>query len=303
MNNVPIKSLRRWMQIGHERKKGGGRKVRDPKMERRLYEWYKNCLKEGFTVTPRMIKLKALSYTRYTDFNASKGWLAKIQNKYSLELYNIKKCKKEKFLNELDDKIGLAQNNNDNQRQAFKKQFKKVEFTTDTSTTNNLKENKNSNISNTASNIAGIANTFEVEEKEKVKSDKNPLVFIVSKTCTVIKDKEHDFLNNFKSKIVSENKPIELVNSSNTNVAILSNDNNSNLNSIVKNNGHNSSSISACTNSNNYDDNIINIKNKISNKKLFRKEINYNLIRNHINNQIDRINSTAIIDHRESNDE
>lgn len=35
--NVPIKSLKRWLKVGHERKKGGGRKTKDPAMEKKLY--------------------------------------------------------------------------------------------------------------------------------------------------------------------------------------------------------------------------------------------------------------------------
>ena len=37
---APIKSLKRWMKVGHLRKKGGGRKTKDPMMEKELYEWY-----------------------------------------------------------------------------------------------------------------------------------------------------------------------------------------------------------------------------------------------------------------------
>ena len=38
--NVPSKSLKRWLKVGHERKKGGGRKTKDPDMEKQLYLWY-----------------------------------------------------------------------------------------------------------------------------------------------------------------------------------------------------------------------------------------------------------------------
>ena len=34
---VPLKSLKRWMKVGWQRKKGGGRKTKDPEMEKRLY--------------------------------------------------------------------------------------------------------------------------------------------------------------------------------------------------------------------------------------------------------------------------
>ena len=90
---VPLKSLRRWVSIGHERQKGGGRKVRDPSMEVKLYSWYLECKKQNLFVTPRMVKLKALEFTKHRDFNASKGWLAKFKRKYCLELYSLKRRK------------------------------------------------------------------------------------------------------------------------------------------------------------------------------------------------------------------
>jgi hypothetical protein len=38
--DVPVKSLKRWLKVGHERMKGGGRKTKDPQMEAALYKWY-----------------------------------------------------------------------------------------------------------------------------------------------------------------------------------------------------------------------------------------------------------------------
>jgi hypothetical protein len=38
--DVPLKSLKRWLKVGYERKKGGGRKTKDPQMEIELYRWY-----------------------------------------------------------------------------------------------------------------------------------------------------------------------------------------------------------------------------------------------------------------------
>ena len=90
MNNVPIKSLRRWVKVGYIRKKGGGRKVKDPKMEKKIYKWYLECCKHDIAVTPRMIKIKALEFSHVKEFNASKGWLAKFTFKYkSFPIFNI----------------------------------------------------------------------------------------------------------------------------------------------------------------------------------------------------------------------
>lgn len=41
---IPKKNLRRWIELGAERKKGGGRKRMDEEMEENLYEW---CLEES----------------------------------------------------------------------------------------------------------------------------------------------------------------------------------------------------------------------------------------------------------------
>lgn len=37
---APIKSIKRWIKVGFMRKKGGGRKTKDPQMEKELYKWY-----------------------------------------------------------------------------------------------------------------------------------------------------------------------------------------------------------------------------------------------------------------------
>ena len=66
---------------------GGGRKIRDPEMEKKLYEWYiEYHINKNLPVTSRMIKSKALELTKLKDFNASKGWLEKIKKKYNLQI-------------------------------------------------------------------------------------------------------------------------------------------------------------------------------------------------------------------------
>ena len=37
---ILMKSLKRWLLLGHDRKKGGGRKLKDP-MEKKFYDWYR----------------------------------------------------------------------------------------------------------------------------------------------------------------------------------------------------------------------------------------------------------------------
>lgn len=76
---------------------GGGRKIRDPEMETKLYAWYREYhdVMKG-KVTSRMIKAKALSLTKIRDFSASKGWLEKIKKKYKLDIARTLSEKKSK---------------------------------------------------------------------------------------------------------------------------------------------------------------------------------------------------------------
>lgn len=57
--NVPPKSLKRWLKVGYLRKKGGGRKTKDPAMEKELFNWYKVMKNQNIPITARMIKEKA----------------------------------------------------------------------------------------------------------------------------------------------------------------------------------------------------------------------------------------------------
>lgn len=83
---VPLKSLKRWMKVGCERKKGGGRKTKDPLMEKNLYAWYVDKKAQGELVTAKMIKEKAIQLTNCSDFIASKGWLDKFKVRFNLEI-------------------------------------------------------------------------------------------------------------------------------------------------------------------------------------------------------------------------
>jgi len=84
--SVPLKSLKRWMKVGCERKKGGGRKTKDPLMEKNLHNWYVEKKARGEIITAKMIKEKAIQLTNCSDFIASKGWLDKFKVRYNLEI-------------------------------------------------------------------------------------------------------------------------------------------------------------------------------------------------------------------------
>ena len=94
MCNVPTKSLRRWSIVGCSRKKGCGRKIKDPVMEKKLIAWYLNCVnKENLYPTGKMIRAKALELTEIKGFLASKGWLEKFKKKYNVKTYTSKEKK------------------------------------------------------------------------------------------------------------------------------------------------------------------------------------------------------------------
>jgi hypothetical protein len=78
-------------------------------MEKKLYEWYidmKNIKK--LPITAKMMKNKALEYTKLRDFNASKGWLEKLRKKYKLELSRSSKLKNDNK----NEKISKVENIN-----------------------------------------------------------------------------------------------------------------------------------------------------------------------------------------------
>ena len=83
---MPLKSLKRWIKVGWERKKGGGRKTKDPEMEKRLYQWYVEMKDQSNPVTAKMIKDMAIKLSSCGDFIASKGWLDKFKIRYRLEI-------------------------------------------------------------------------------------------------------------------------------------------------------------------------------------------------------------------------
>lgn len=65
-------------------------------MEKKLYSWYCDVhLIQKLPVTAKQIKSKALEFTKFRDFIASKGWLEKFKKKYTLELTraSASKCK------------------------------------------------------------------------------------------------------------------------------------------------------------------------------------------------------------------
>ena len=82
IQNVPIKNLKRWLENGYERKKGG-RKTQDPLMELKLVEWINDFKKiNDIMPTSKLIKKVAMKFSNVKNFKASKGWYEKFIHRY-----------------------------------------------------------------------------------------------------------------------------------------------------------------------------------------------------------------------------
>ena len=116
MCKVPRKSLRRWSHVGCNRKKGCGRKTRNPEMENKLVEWYREEIQGGANVSAKMIRDKAVEISGDKDFLASKGWLEKFKKKFGIRIATHKNKNFKKIINykEKIDKINDDDENNNN---------------------------------------------------------------------------------------------------------------------------------------------------------------------------------------------
>ena len=83
---ISTRNVNRWKKKGIQRKKGSGRKFKDPRLERKILEWYKIQDKE--TLTSRQFKEKAIELSDNKTFRASSGWLTNMKRKYNI---NFKK--------------------------------------------------------------------------------------------------------------------------------------------------------------------------------------------------------------------
>ena len=134
MCKVPRKSLRRWSYVGCHRKKGCGRKTKNPEMEAKLVDWYNKIVKKGIYVTAKMIRDKAIEISKDKDFLASKGWLEKFKRKFNIKIVNNKNRKfrrclscddirnKNTYMNDekIDYEINIINNLNENKNEKDK---------------------------------------------------------------------------------------------------------------------------------------------------------------------------------------
>ena len=103
MCKVPRKSLRRWSHVGCLRKKGCGRKTKNPQMEEKLLIWYNDIMKKNVNITAKMIRDKAVEISDDKDFLASKGWLEKFKKKNGIQIISNKRLKKEVTFHEKEN--------------------------------------------------------------------------------------------------------------------------------------------------------------------------------------------------------
>ena len=98
---VPSKNIKRWLKFGYIRKKGGGRKCKNPNLETNLINWINKSINNNFFPNSSDIRKKALEFSNDSNFQASKGWFEKFKKKYNIFSF----CKKDiKLINE-DNKI------------------------------------------------------------------------------------------------------------------------------------------------------------------------------------------------------
>ena len=206
MCKVPRKSLRRWSHVGCNRKKGCGRKTRNPEMENKLVEWYNETVNQNINVSAKMIRDKAVEISEDKDFLASKGWLEKFKKKFNIRIVthknkNFKKIItfKEK-LNKLNKEIN---------------EIKEKEIIKDINDNNIIKDEKDEESDD-------LKNKFDENEKElkdikdnKEKEKKNDLFKNNDNKNKVIKD--------LKKPIFLKTKVFDKGNSKKFNVYKLSN--------------------------------------------------------------------------------
>lgn len=146
---IPLKSLKRWMLVGHERIKGGGRKVKVPGLEEKIISWYNDLVSKKVEINAIMIRDKALSISNDPDFYASKGWIEKLKKKHKLILSDIrrsinnnnkiKEIKRHLIKKVIVDAISKKSNDNDD---ADKPSSTNISNITNTDEINNSKNDK-----------------------------------------------------------------------------------------------------------------------------------------------------------------
>ena len=80
--NISLRNVTRWRKEGVERKKGSGRKFKDPTLEEKMICWYYQ--NDPSKITTKIFREKAKELSSDYSFKASTGWLVRVQKKYNL---------------------------------------------------------------------------------------------------------------------------------------------------------------------------------------------------------------------------
>ena len=169
MCKVPRKSLRRWSHVGCNRKKGCGRKTRNPEMEYKLVEWYKEEINQNINVSAKMIRDKAVEISDDKDFLASKGWLEKFKKKFNIRIVTHKNKNFNKIITfkERLNKYNKDKDNEIKDKDSFKdlnlNDIIKDEINYDSDDEKNKSDNENEN----ENEINNIKDNKDIKEKDK----------------------------------------------------------------------------------------------------------------------------------------
>jgi hypothetical protein len=80
--HVSVRNITRWKKSGIDRKKGSGRKFKDPDLEREIMEWYYK--QDPKYITSKIFREKAMQLSKDKSFKASTGWLVRLKLKFGI---------------------------------------------------------------------------------------------------------------------------------------------------------------------------------------------------------------------------
>ena len=80
---ISTRNINRWKKIGVKRKRGSGRKFKDPDLEKKIIIWYN--FQDKKNVTSKIFREKALELSNNKSFRASSGWLTIMKKKYRIK--------------------------------------------------------------------------------------------------------------------------------------------------------------------------------------------------------------------------
>ena len=80
---ISTRNINRWKKLGIKRKRGSGRKFKDPDLENKILIWYN--FQDKKNITAKTFKKKALELSNNSSFRASSGWLTLMKRKYHIK--------------------------------------------------------------------------------------------------------------------------------------------------------------------------------------------------------------------------